>query len=130
MLRSLTFLCLGTLLLAGACSSNDANDASQFYGMWTKGIQVGDTLQFMRKSDKDILRYNMSFNASVTAYQEVEYTYKNGKLAVQTFGPGSELRTLESFEWKQEGKEFEVLGYQLYVIMSSTLTKFNFKKIN
>ena len=118
------------MLAAGCSSSNDPVNEASFYGMWVKGNQAGDTLQFMRKNNKNIMRGNMSFNASLPMYSEVEYKYINGKLAVEFAGAGSEMKVIESFTWKKEGKEFDILGFQLYLIMSSSVTHFVFTKVN
>jgi len=123
-------ICIALFGLFTGCSrNNDSVNESTFYGTWIKGTAAGDTLQFMRKNNQNILRRNVSFNASHPAYQEVLYSYKNGKLWTELV-PGSGLREIESFAWKTMGKEFDLQGYQMYLIMSSTLTRFNFIKID
>ena len=55
-------------------------------------------------------------------YTELEYSFKDGKLAAAVFGPFSEMRTIDSFTWKQENKTFDILIYQLYSFISSSAT--------
>ena len=129
MLRLLIFLSTGIMLLS-ACSKNNNSDESLLYGTWTKGTQTGDTLWFMRKDGKNIMRSNQSFNPGLAAYTEVEYSFKDGKLQKVLPLSSSALSGIDSFVWIEEGKKFELLGYQLYMFMSSTGTKFSFIKID
>jgi len=117
-------------LLAIACSKNDSDNASLLYGTWVKGAQTGDTLWFLRKGGKNIMRSNQSFNPGLTVYKEEEYAFKNGKLSRVLAPASSAFSHIDSFTWTQQGKEFEVLGYQLFMFMSSTLTKFTYTKVD
>ncbi len=131
MRKLINSICLALAILAIGCSrSNDAADESLFYGTWIKGSAAGDTLQFGRKNNQHILRRNMSFNPNLPSYQEVAYQYKNGKLLVEFAGAGSGLREIDSFGWKTVGKVFELQGYQMYLFMSSTQTRFTYTKID
>ncbi|MGC3979215.1 MAG: hypothetical protein QM751_13890 [Paludibacteraceae bacterium] len=127
MLRSLICLMGGILLLGSGCSKNNNSPESALYGTWVKGVAAGDTLWFMNKGGRNILRANMSFNPGLANYTEMEYSYVNNKLQVDMYGGG--LKDLDSFSWKEQNKSFELLGYQLYMFMSSTLTKFTFTKL-
>jgi hypothetical protein len=130
MLRLFICLAIGWALLATACSKNNGDNESILYGTWVKGIQAGDTLWFMKKAGKNIMRSNQSFNPGLTVYTEEEYSFKNGKLARVLQAPSSALSQLDSFTWKRQGKEFEILGYQLFPFMSSTVTRFTYTKID
>ncbi len=129
MLRLLVILSAGIMLLS-ACSKNNNSDESLLYGTWVKGANAGDTLWFMRKDGKNIMRSNQSFNPGLAAYTEVEYSFKDGKLQKVLPLSSSALSGIDSFAWIEEGKKFELLGYQLYMFMSSTATKFAFTKID
>ena len=130
MLRLLICLFMAFALLAIACSKNDNDNESLLYGTWVKGTQTGDTLWFLRKAGKNIMRSNQSFNPGLTMYKDEEYAFKNGKLSRVLAPVSSAFSHIDSFTWKQEGKEFEVLGYQLFLFMSSTLTKFTYTKVD
>ena len=130
MLRLFTCLSIAAALLVIACSKNSDGNESVLYGRWSKGTNVADTLEFMNKGGKNILRFNGSFNPAVPATTEVEYSYKKGRLSVAVFGPGEAPREIESFTWKQQNKQFDILGFQLYIIMSSSTTHFTYTKID
>lgn len=127
-MRSLLLAAL--LLAAGAafwgCNKDEDGAASIFYGTWVKGPAAGDTLRFFRKDGKNILSCNLSFTPALTAPSEIEYTYANGKLHLHY---AAEPLAIESFEWKQHGKEFELLGFELFLFMSSSVTRFTYHKI-
>lgn len=129
MLRPLLYLLLALALLGAACTKNNNNNESLLYGTWVKGPNTGDTLYFLRKDGKNIMRSNQSFNPSLTAWSDWEYRYSNGKLSVALFG-GTEFRSLDSFTWLQQGKKFDVLGYQVFMFMSSSMTHFVYTKVN
>jgi hypothetical protein len=120
----------GIALFTVACKKKRDSDAGILYGTWVKGTNAGDTLLFKTKSSKNVLFYNVSFNAAAPTYTETEFNYQNGKLYIAPFGLGSELNEISSFTWKQYGKEFEVQGIQLFSFLSSTQVMFNYKKIN
>ncbi len=127
MLR-LTGLLITLAFIISSCSKNN-DDADILHGTWVKGSNFGDTLIFSRENGAYVLKYNMSFNPTLPAYHTSSYTYQDNKLKVDLYG--SLIKTeISSFTWKQHGKEFEVLGYQLFPIMSSTGTKFTYTKIN
>jgi hypothetical protein len=118
------------LLVLGSCNK-DSSSATNLTGTWIKGTNVADTLYFIQKNDQNILRYRISFNPATGGFAEHEYAIRNGKLALKNFmGGGNDFYTVESFNWLHTGKEFELLGYQLFPFMSSTLAKFTYKKID
>jgi hypothetical protein len=128
MLRLLMIMLVMFIVLS--CRKDNAS-VTDLTGTWVKGTSAGDTLVFLNINGKHILRYNVSFNEAMPAYTETEYRFRNGKLELKGFmTTQNDYNTIESFTWKQEGEEFEVLGYQLYPFMSSTLTRFTFKKLN
>lgn len=128
MLRALIFSCIAGFLLV-ACTKTNASEESLFYGRWVNAVTPNDTLWFTSKSGKNILRINNSFNPSLPFYDEYEYGYKNGKLSVILPGATPFKREVDSFNWTQTNKEFEILGYQLYLFMSSTSSRFTYRKL-
>jgi hypothetical protein len=130
MLRLFIVVFVGFALLVCACSKNNDGEESALYGTWVKGSQTGDTLWFMRKDGKNIMRSNQSFNPGLPNQQEMEYRFMNGKLSVAVYGPAAALRPIDSFTWQQPGKRFDILGFQLFIFMSSSVTHFTYTKIN
>jgi hypothetical protein len=121
---------IGFALLLTACtkSKNDNNEAA-LYGTWVNNNAPNDTLWFMNKGGKNILRYNNSFNTGAPMYSEAEYFFKNGELSFALGGPSGITRLIDSFTWKQENKEFDILIYQLYLFISSSSTHGSYTKI-
>ena len=119
------------VISAASCKKEQAANATLLTGTWIKGANAADTLYFRQNNGKNVLHYNISFNAALPAFTEIEYSFQNGKLALKNFmAAQNDFYVIESFNWKQEGKEFEVLGYQLFPIMSSTQARFTYRKIN
>jgi len=118
-------------LLALACTKSKTgnNPEAALYGVWVNGNVSNDTLWFMNKGGKNILRYNNSFNAAAPAYTEVEYFFKNGELSFVLGGPSGIVKLIDSFTWKQENKQFDILIYQLYLFISSSITHGVYNKI-
>ena len=129
MLRPLIYLLLALAVLGAACAKSNNNSESMLYGTWVKGNQVGDTLYFLRKDGKNIMRSNQSFNPSLTASTEWEYFFKDGQLSV-VLGAGTQARLLNSFTWVDMGKKFDILGYQVFLFMSSSATHFVYTKVD
>lgn len=129
MIRLVLTLVFCISLFAG-CKKDGAHSASDLYGIWIKGNQAGDTLQFLQKNGKDIMRQNESFNPSMPAYTEKEYIFHNGKLSVKLYTPFSEdFYPIDSFRWKRTGKEFSIQGIQLYMFMAATNVYFTYRKL-
>ena len=130
MLRLFIVVSIVFVLLAAACSKKDDDNETVLYGVWINSKAPGDTLQFMPKDGKNILRYNQSFNPALPQYAKIEYRYKNGKLSAGVFGPAASLGDISSFNWIEQNKKFDVLGYQLYLFMASSATHFTYIKVN
>jgi len=130
MLRLCLVVSIVLAMLASACSKKDDDNETVLYGAWINSKAPGDTLQFMLKNNKNILRYNQSFNPGLPQYAEIEYRYKNGKLSAGVFGLAAPLRDINSFTWIEQNKKFDILGYQLYLFMSSSATHFTYIKVN
>src|SRR5437868_1357615 len=114
-LRALIVVAVAIIFIS--CKKNDTNPGSALYGRWINSSDTVDTLQFMRKNNKDILRYNMSFNTVMPAYSEVEYTYKDGRLSCKLYASTSnDYYPITSFRWKRTGGEFEIQAIQLFPI--------------
>ena len=127
---AVTLILLSFSIIFVGCKKETAGTGSDLYGIWVKGPNFGDTLQFMRKNNQDIMRINESFNTGMPAYTEKEYSIQNGILKIKNFAPVSqEYFIINSFTWTQPGSEFRILGYQLFMFMSSTMTSFTYRKI-
>ena len=117
------------LLLAACTKSKDGSNEAALYGAWVNSNAPMDTLWFMNKGGKNILRYNNSFNVAVPSYTEVEYFFKNGELSFALGGPSGITKLVDSFTWKHENKQFDILIYQLYAFISSSTTHGLYTKI-
>jgi hypothetical protein len=115
--------------LSFACKKNGGSDEAALYGTWVKGPDTGDTLWFMQKSGKFIVRVPESFNPSMPKYSEKEYRFKDGVLNIKLFMPASdEYFPMTSFTWTDPGKEFTIQNSQLFIFLSSMIT-YKYKKI-
>lgn len=130
-MRSLLFIPVISFLacLAFNCKKGLNGDESDLYGTWIKGSSLGDTLWFMKKNGKNIVRMPESFNPAMPIYAEKEYQFKNGVLNIRSFAPSSpEYFPITSFVWVDTGKEFTIQNSQLFMFMSSIVT-YRYKKI-
>ena len=117
------------VLFSLACKKNIEGDESDLYGTWVKGSNLGDTLWFMKRNGKYIIRQPESFNPTMPIYSEKEYQFKDGKLKIKSFAPASqEYFPINSFSWLQTGQEFTITNSELFPIMSSILT-YKYKKV-
>ena len=118
-----------TLVLFSFACKKSSGDEADLYGTWVKGSNAGDTLWFMKKNGKDILRQPESFNPLTPTYSEKEYYYKDGKLSIKSFAPTSqEYYPIDSFSWTQAGKEFTIQNSELFIFMSSIVT-YKYRKL-
>lgn len=93
------------------------------YGTWVKGSNAGDTIWFMKKNSKHIVKYASSFNPNMPMYNEYEYRYNDGKLSIKRFAPQTdEYFPITSFAWVDTGKEFSIVNSELYPFLSSIIT--------
>lgn len=112
-----------------ACKKGIAGNESALFGTWVKGSNTGDTLWFMKKNGKYIMRQPESFNPLMPVYAEKEYQFKDGKLKIKSFAPTSqEYFPINSFSWTNTGEEFTITNSELFVFMSSIVT-YKYKKI-
>lgn len=129
MIRMVLALIVSLSLFTG-CKKDAAQSDTALTGTWIKGNQAGDTLQFLKKNGKNILRRNESFNADLPAYIEKEYRFSNGKLDVKLFSPFSDdFYPIDSFQWTEAGREFTIQGIQLYLFMAATNVFFTYRKL-
>jgi hypothetical protein len=129
-LYSLFAFCLLATISFSSCKKDKYSTEEALYGTWVNRNAPGDTLVFMKKNQQHILVMNNSFNPSLPIKTEVGYTFKNDKLSVNTSVVSSApLREISSFTWLEKGKTFEIKGFQLYLFMSSSLTKFVYVKV-
>ena len=89
MLRVPVIAIICCALLTAGCTKNKAvdNNEAALYGAWVNSNLPTDTLWFMNKGGKNILRYNNSLNLTAPAYAEQEYFFKDGKLSIVLGGP-------------------------------------------
>lgn len=107
-----------------------ADEETVLHGTWIKGSQAGDTLRFYERGGRHYMLSNQSFNPNMYAPVETEYRFRNGQLALKyAWGMTSQYQSISSFTWKVPTQEFEIQGMQLYMFMSSTLTKFTFHRV-
>ena len=127
MKRLLVFFCVtGTLF--SACTKSNNNNEPFLYGVWVKGNQRGDTIIFLNESGKHMIQFATSNISSVPGYTKVNYRYHEKKLYLSM--QGSADYPCNSFNWKQEGKSFELQGNDLYWYMSSIAPKYTYTKVN
>ena len=130
MVRLSIIACIACLLaLACTKSKTGTNPEAALYGIWVNSNAPMDTLWFMNKGGKNILRYNNSFNVAAPAYTESVYFFKTDKLSFALGGPSGIVKLIDSFTWKQENKQFDILIYQLYAFISSSTTHGLYTKI-
>ena len=112
-----------------ACKKNGLRNESDLYGTWVKGSNTGDTLWFMKKNGKSIIRVPDSFNPQMAIYSEKEFRLLNGVLSIKTYAPFSdEFDPISTFSWIDPGKEFSIQNTELFLFMSSIIT-YKYKKI-
>ena len=111
-----SLLVITAITFAAACSKDSGkNEEAIFYGTWVKGSNTGDTLYFDKKNGRDIMRTNQSFNPNMYAPIEREYKYAGGKLTLAyPYGSGGLMyETIQSFTWKNTGRQFEINGFEV-----------------
>ena len=112
-----------------ACKKDIAGKESDLYGTWVKGSNFGDTLWFMKKSGKFIIRVPESFNPLLPTYSEKEYRLNGKVLSIKSFAPATqEYFQIESFKWTDPGQEFTITNSQLFIFMSSIVT-YKYRKV-
>ena len=123
------FIVLVLTSLTLACKKDIAGKESDLYGTWVKGSNFGDTLWFIKKNGKFIIRVPESFNPTMPTYSEKEYRLNGEELRIKSFAPSSqEYFLIESFKWTDPGIEFTVTNSQLFIFMSSIIT-YKYRKI-
>ncbi len=116
-------------VLSFACKKDGIGNESDLYGTWVKGSNMGDTLWFMKKNGKSIIRVPDSFNPQMAIYSEKEYRLLNGFLSIKTYAPFSDdFDPVSTFRWIDRGKEFSIQNTELFLFMSSIIT-YKYKKI-
>ena len=122
------FVVLLFTIFISSCRKDNDGEESLFYGIWVEE-RSGDSLQFYKKNNNNILAYNVSFNAALPAYTEKQYIYRNGKLSIRMYQPSREFYEIESFTWKQPATQFEIRAIELFPILSSSVARFTYRKI-
>jgi len=129
-MKSVVFL---LLIITGVtlshCDKNNLSDESILYGTWVKGNNTGDTLTFASKNGKNMIRYNMSNNPGFYAPNELEYSYRNGKLSIKGFPSGPDFSPIDSFKWKQVAREFDIEGTLLFPFLALATVTYTYQKI-
>jgi hypothetical protein len=125
--RLLLFTAFASVLVS---CKKEIRDEKLLQGIWAKGTSAGDTLVFMKANDRNILRYNLSFNPAYPFYQDVEYKYESGRLSLMLYAPADQnFYTLHSFSWRQIGEVFEIRGSELFQILATTTVVFTYHKL-
>lgn len=128
--RTLILIVIASALSFASCKKNHSGSESVLYGTWVKGSNFGDTLWFMQKNGKNIMRMADSFNSGMAVYSEKEYRFRNGVPEIKMFSPSlDDYYPISSFQWIQQGSRFSLKAFQLYLFMSSTMTEFTYRKI-
>ena len=113
------------------CKKNDdrfaSGSESELYGAWAMGPGPADTLYFLRKNNKNIMRHLEGINAGLPRYSELEYKFGDGKLSLQYYSL-NEYHAIPSFQWTQGRTEFQVLAIQLFGYISSSTAIFTYRK--
>jgi hypothetical protein len=126
--RALVILFFFGLFVCG-CEKEKESDGNILYGTWVKGSNAGDTLRFYKSNRKNILAYNVSFNAALPVPIETEFIYNRGKLSLKYYGSSDSYYAVDTFKWIRVGEEFEVQGIQLFSFISSTQVHFTYRKV-
>ena len=121
MYRVKTFFFFAILIyMAAACGKNNLSDESLLYGKWIKEGNPGDTIRFYRKDGKNIIGRKITFSPLNTNIIENEYRLVSGKLFIGYDIYGIlEFLPMESFNWLQTGKKFELNGNERFPFLSS-----------
>ena len=127
-MRTVAALLLAIPLLFIRCSKQDASAGAEYelYGKWVTTTNPVDTLEFLRKNDKNIMR--IAFSQAYILYSEAQYKFANGKLRLKHYS-FDDYYPVSSFKWIQKGVEFEVAAYEVLPYISSTSTIFTYRKI-
>lgn len=124
--------CLLAIVSFSSCRKDKKSSTEEeLYGTWVNQNAPGDTIIFLNKNNKNIVSVNLSFNPTLAVRKEMEYTFKDSRLDINTSPVSSApLQQISSFTWIEKGKRFEIKGFQLYLFMSSSVTKFVYLKVN
>jgi hypothetical protein len=117
-----------SFLFIGCGKNSVPASGSEFelYGKWARRSNPGDTLEFLRKNNRNIMR-KLESSSQGPFYSETEYRFADGNLGLK-YAPG-EYTLINSFIWTQPGIEFTILGFQVFLYMSSPTTVFTYRKI-
>jgi hypothetical protein len=118
----LVIIAVFSLVVLNACSKKESRNPEEYvlYGKWEIGPNDGDTIEFLNKSGRNILRYyDAHFITGI--YMEREYRYVNGALSIRMY-PSENFTPIGSFTLRQQNREFSVMANELYPLLSSTAT--------
>ena len=108
--------------LLTTCSKKESKNSEEYllYGKWEMGPHNGDTIEFLNKGGRNILRfYDSVFITGI--YAEREYRYVNGALSIRMY-PIEDFTPISSFTWQQQGNKFSVLSSDFYPLLSLSVT--------
>ena len=108
--------------LLTACSKKESKNAEEYilYGKWEMGANNRDTIEFLNKGGRNILRfYDSVFITGI--YAEREYRYVNGALSIRMY-PIEDFTPISSFTWQQQGNKFSVTSNDFYPLLSLSVT--------
>jgi len=126
MLRLVVIFFVAGILLT-ACTKSNNNNETVLYGVWVKGNQRGDTIVFMNEGGRHMIQFPISNITTVPGYSKLPYRYRQKKLYI-SFAADAEF-ACNSFNWKEEGKSFELQGNDLYVYMSSIAPRYTYTRV-
>lgn len=127
-MKQIAFFSFTVILVLLSCAKPQpivVDDRSVFYGIWVD--TYGDTSQFTRLSNgRNVLLHRKFCPNSSSSF---EFTVANMKLALKDdLSNPSQYRIIESFNWLQTNRVFEVKAHDWYPCMSNDL-KIVFTKI-
>jgi hypothetical protein len=128
MAAALSIIVFALLFIGCKKDSDVSGSESELYGKWAKGPNLADTLEFVRKNNKNIMRHLESYNAGVPVYSETEYSFGGGQFSLKYYSL-NDYHSVSSFTWTQQGAEFQVLAIELFSYISSTMTIFTYRKV-
>jgi hypothetical protein len=114
----MTLLALTVLI---ACSKKEGKEREEamLYGKWEMGPGDGDTIEFLNRNGRNILRfYDARFISGI--YAERAYQYTSGALSIQMY-PSQAFTPVTSFTWQRGSGKFSVMSNELYPLLSQSV---------
>jgi hypothetical protein len=127
--RFLYFVSISLLFIFFGCKKQSLTGADQLYGNWK--TSYGDTIRFSKQGHKDVITYDMSMNPTMPLRTTKEYSFENNRFGIKDGMAGPvNFRYFDTFTWVSPGEQFQVLGMEWFMFISSSTTVFTFTKID